>query len=88
MVNETNKLIWPSPAGIGVIDEAAWEKTVAGALAAVNESGAHLITEEPPASAWSNDYIEEALAALEDEGLDLTGDGFEPIDVTLEEGGN
>ncbi|HKH07822.1 MAG TPA: ABC transporter substrate-binding protein, partial [Agromyces sp.] len=90
MVNETNKLIWPSPDGIGVIDESAWQKTVDGALAAVNESGARLITEEPPASAWSNDYINEAIAELEedDADLDLTGEGWEPIDVELAEGGN
>ncbi|MET4160063.1 ABC transporter substrate-binding protein [Agromyces sp. PvR057] len=88
MVNETNKLIWPSDKGIGVIDEAAWDKTVAGALAAVNETGAHLITEEPPASAWSNEYIEKALSELEGEDLDLTGADWSPIDVTLEEGGN
>jgi NitT/TauT family transport system substrate-binding protein len=88
MVNETNKLIWPSENGIGIIDEAAWDKTVAGALAAVNESGAHLITEDPPATAWSNDWIQQALDELEGEDLDLTGEGFEPIDVTLEEGGN
>ncbi|WP_448006529.1 ABC transporter substrate-binding protein [Agromyces bauzanensis] len=88
MVNETNKLIWPSPDGIGIIDEAAWEKTVSGALAAVNEAGAHLITEEPPATAWSNEWIQQALDELEGEDLDLTGEGFEPIDVTLEEGGN
>jgi NitT/TauT family transport system substrate-binding protein len=88
MVNETNKLIWPSENGIGIIDEAAWDKTVAGALAAVNESGAHLITEDPPATAWSNDWIQKALDELEGEDLDLTGEGFEPIDVTLEEGGN
>jgi len=88
MVNETNKLIWPSSAGIGVIDEAAFEKTVAGALAAVNESGAHLITEEPPATAWTNDWIQQALDELEGEDLDLTGENWEPIDVTLEEGGN
>jgi NitT/TauT family transport system substrate-binding protein len=90
MVNETNKLIWPSPNGIGVIDEAAWQKTVDGALAAVNESGARLITEEPPASAWSNDYINEAIAELEEEDadLDLTGEGWEPIEVELAEGGN
>ena len=88
MVNETNKLIWPSPEGIGVIDEAAWQKTVDGALAAVNETGAHLITEEPPASAWTNDYIQQALDALAEEDLDLTGENFEPIEVTLEEGGN
>ena len=30
MMNEINKLIWPSPNGIGVIDEAAWDKTVDG----------------------------------------------------------
>jgi NitT/TauT family transport system substrate-binding protein len=88
MVNETNKLIWPAPEGIGVIDEAAFEKTVAGALAAVNESGAHLITEEPPATAWTNDWIQQALDELEGEDLDLTGENWEPIDVTLEEGGN
>jgi NitT/TauT family transport system substrate-binding protein len=88
MVNETNKLIWPSPAGIGVIDEAAFDKTVAGALAAVNESGAHLITEEPPATAWTNDWIQQALDELEGEDLDLTGEDWEPIEVTLEEGGN
>jgi NitT/TauT family transport system substrate-binding protein len=88
MVNETNKLIWPAPEGIGVIDEAAFEKTVAGALAAVNETGAHLITEEPPASAWTNDWIQQALDELEGEDLDLTGENWEPIEVTLEEGGN
>ncbi|MDQ0893811.1 ABC transporter substrate-binding protein [Agromyces ramosus] len=88
MVNETNKLIWPSAGGIGIVDESAWDKTVAGALAAVNEAGAHLITEEPPATAWSNEWIQQALDELEGEDLDLTGEGFEPIDVTLEEGGN
>lgn len=88
MMNEINKLIWPSPDGIGIIDEAAWQQTVDGALAAVNETGAHLITEEPPASAWSNEYIQQALDELEADGVDLTGDGFEPIEVELLEGGN
>lgn len=88
MVNETNKLIWPSPDGIGIIDKDAWDKTVAGALAAVNESGAHLITEEPPSTAYTNDWIQKALDELDGEGLDLTGENFEPIDVTLQEGGN
>ncbi|HEX6366535.1 MAG TPA: ABC transporter substrate-binding protein [Agromyces sp.] len=88
MVNETNKLIWPAPNGIGMIDEAAFQKTVDGALAAVNETGAHLITKEPPATAWTNDWIQKALDELEGEDLDLTGENFEPIEVTLEEGGN
>jgi len=32
MVNETNKLIWPAPNGIGYIDEGAFDDTVAAAL--------------------------------------------------------
>ncbi|HET8928886.1 MAG TPA: ABC transporter substrate-binding protein [Microbacterium sp.] len=88
MTNETNKLIWPSDAGIGIIDEAAWNRTVEGALSAVNETGARLITAEPPATAYTNEYIQKALDELESEGLDLTGANFTPITVELQEGGN
>ncbi|MGV8876520.1 MAG: ABC transporter substrate-binding protein [Rhodoglobus sp.] len=88
MVNETNKLIWPAPNGIGVIDEKAWDRTVAGALSAVNESGASPITKAPPASAWSNTWIQKALSELEADGVDTTGAQYKPIDVTLMEGGN
>lgn len=88
MVNETNKLIWPSPNGLGMIDEAAWDATVAGALSAVNESGASPITEEPPATAWSNEWITQALDELKADGVDVTGESFKPIDVELAEGGN
>ncbi|QAY72793.1 ABC transporter substrate-binding protein [Agromyces protaetiae] len=90
MVNETNKLIWPSPDGIGIIDEAAWDKTVKGALSAVNETGAHLITEEPPSTAWSNEWIQKALDELkaDEPDLDVTGADWSPIEVELQEGGN
>jgi len=87
MANETNKLIWPSENGIGVIDEAAWDQTVAGALAAVNEQGQSLITEEPPATAYDNAYIEQAIDELGDE-VDTTGADYTPADVELVEGGN
>ena len=88
MVNETNKLIWPAPNGIGYIDEGAFDDTVAAALSAVNESGASLITEEPGEGVWTNEYIERALAELDEEGVDVFGEGFEPIEVELMEGGN
>ena len=42
----------------------------------------------PPAEAYTNQYAEAANAALSAEGLDTTGDGFAPIEVTLNEGGN
>ncbi|HLS15551.1 MAG TPA: ABC transporter substrate-binding protein, partial [Beutenbergiaceae bacterium] len=57
MVNESNRLVWPAPDGIGMIDEQAWDQTVEGALAAVNETGASPITSEPPETAWSNEWI-------------------------------
>jgi len=88
MTNEVNKLIWPSGSKIGVIDEAAWDSTVEMALATSNETGATIITEEPPATAYSNEYIEQALTELEADGVDVTGTDFTPIEVTLNEGGN
>lgn len=86
MANETNKLIWPAGNGIGVIDEAAWDQTVRGALAAVNEQGQNLITEEPPSTAYDNTYIEQAIDDLGDE-VDVDGADYTPIEVTLNEGG-
>ena len=61
---------------------------VEGALAAVNETGARLITEEPPATAYDNQYIQQALDELEADGIDVFGESFEPIEVELQEGGN
>jgi NitT/TauT family transport system substrate-binding protein len=84
-MNEVNKLIWTG-GQFGVIDEAAWAKTVAGALAAVNQDGINLITGEPASSAYSNEYIEKALAELEAEGVVVSG-SYTPIDVVLTEGG-
>jgi len=88
MTNEVNKLIWPSTSGgIGTIDTAAWDATVAMALETSNETGATIITEEPPATAYSNEYVEQALAELRDEGVDVDGADFEPLTVELKEGG-
>jgi len=88
MTNEVNKLIWPSTTGgIGTIDTDAWDATVAMALETSNETGATIITEEPPASAYSNEYVEKALAELEEEGVDVVGADFAPLTVELKEGG-
>jgi len=88
MMNEVNKLIWPSPAGVGVIDEALWGQTVNVALNTKNLEGATIITAEPAAEAFTNQYAEAANAALTAEGLNTTGDAFAPIEVVLNEGGN
>ncbi|WP_332663329.1 ABC transporter substrate-binding protein [Aeromicrobium sp.] len=88
MTNEINKLIWPSTAGIGMVDEAAWKQTVDIALGTKNETGATIISKAPPASAYSNTYVEAALKELKDEGVDVDGKDYKPIEVTLKEGGN
>ncbi|PWN02643.1 ABC transporter substrate-binding protein [Nocardioides silvaticus] len=87
MANEVNKLIWPSTNGVGYIDEEAWAQTVDIALNTKNETGATIISKEPPSSAYTNEYVEQALAELEEEGEDTIGADYEPIEVTLQEGG-
>jgi NitT/TauT family transport system substrate-binding protein len=87
MTNEVNKLIWPSTNGIGMIDEAAWKRTVDIALGTKNETGATIISKEPPESAYSNTYVEKALADLKAE-VDVEGKDFKPITVELKESGN
>ena len=86
MMNEINKLIWPSPEGIGFIDQAAWDRTVEISQNTPNLEGATVLTAPPTDGAFTNDIVEAAWALLGD-GADLTGDGFEPIEVTLTEGG-
>lgn len=87
MANEVNKLIWPSTAGVGMISDDSWKRTVDIALKTKNETGATIITKDPPADAKTNTYVEKALAELKDEGVDVEGKSYQPISVTLKEGG-
>lgn len=89
MANEVNKLIWPSTSGgIGIIDEAAWDATVEMAKQTSNETGATIITADPPDTAYTNEYVQQALDELTAEGEDVEGADFAPIEVTLNPGGN
>ena len=88
MTNEVSKLIFPSTNGVGLIDEAAWANTVDIALNTKNETGATIITTEPPATAYSNEYVQQALDELEADGVDVMGADWTPTEVTLNEGGN
>jgi NitT/TauT family transport system substrate-binding protein len=87
-MNEINRLIWPSPSGIGFIDQAAWDRTVDIAQSTPNLDGATVLTAPPTEGAFTNEIVEGAWALLAESGLDLAGDSFTPIDVTLNEGGN
>ena len=87
-MNEVNKLIWPASMGAGMIDSAAWDRTVALSLEAKNLEGGTVLTAAPDAEARNNDIVTAALALLADMGVDTTGSAFAPITVTLNEGGN
>jgi NitT/TauT family transport system substrate-binding protein len=86
-MNEVNKLIWPSPNGIGYIDQAAWDRTVEISQNTPNLEGATVLTAPPTDGAFTNEIVEAAWALLADMDLDLFGEAFEPIEVTLNEGG-
>ena len=88
MTNEVNKLIWPSTAGAGTIDDGAWKQTVDIAMSTKNETGATIITTPPPENAKATTYVEQALKQLRDEGVDVDGKNFAPITVELKEGGS
>ncbi|MBI5666883.1 MAG: ABC transporter substrate-binding protein [Chloroflexi bacterium] len=83
MLNEINKLIWPSPNGIGVMDEELWNQTVAVALEG------EVISEEPDEGAYRTDLVQAALDSLREEmpDIDLTGEDWQPEEVEITPGG-
>ena len=82
-LNEINALIWPSPNGLGIMDEALWDQTVAVALEG------EVISEAPDDSAYRTDLAQAALDSLTEDypDLDLVGEDWERIEVELTPGG-
>jgi NitT/TauT family transport system substrate-binding protein len=85
-MNEINKLIWPSPNGIGMIDKAAWDRTVQIAQGTPNLEGKTVLTKPPTEGAYTNDIVTAALQKLGD--ADTKGTDFKPMTVTLNAGGS
>ena len=80
-LNEISKLIWPSPDGIGIMDEDLWAQTVAVAIEG------QVISEEPGMDAYRTDLAQAALDSLAMDDVDVTGDMWEPVEVELRPGG-
>ncbi len=87
-MNEINKLIWPSSAGIGTINQAQWDQTVKVAAETKNAEGATVLTKPVDAAAFTNDFVMKSHEAWGAAGVDVKGAGFTPATVTLNEGGN
>ena len=78
-LNEINALIWPSPQGIGIMDDALYQQTF-------DISTEFAVLENPPdEAALRTDLAEQALAEMDD--LDTTGEGFTKLDVEVTPGG-
>ncbi|MER6827642.1 ABC transporter substrate-binding protein [Streptosporangium sp. NPDC000563] len=81
MLNEVNKLVWPSPDGIGTVDQKAWDQTIKIAI------DAKVLKADPGEGAFRRDLTEKADQELKAEGFDITGEGYKPETVELTAGG-
>ncbi len=82
-LNEINKLIWPNDLGIGIMDPESWEITKQIAV----DFG--IVENEPDAEAtYRTDLAHDAAGALEEEGVDILGEDYEPEEVEVTPGGN
>jgi NitT/TauT family transport system substrate-binding protein len=80
MMNEINALIWPSPNGIGSVDQEVWDRTIQTLL----DGG--IIENEPAEGAFRTD-LTEAAWALVPEDVDLFGEDFVKGEVEVTPGG-
>jgi NitT/TauT family transport system substrate-binding protein len=80
-LNEINKLIWPNELGIGVMNPDDFDNTATIAL----DYG--VIQTEASDEAYTSEYAEAAAQELRDEGVDVTGEGYEPEEVEVTPGG-
>ncbi len=83
-LNEINGLIWPASNGIGVMNQDLWDQTVEIATAWVPA----LQGAEISADAFRTDLAQAAVDALAAEGLDVTGNNWQRVEVELVEGGS
>ncbi|WP_432827194.1 ABC transporter substrate-binding protein [Dactylosporangium sp. CA-092794] len=86
-MNEVNKLIWPSPLGVGLISEGDWSRTVDISLTTKNQTGDTVLKKKPEGLDHTNEYMQKALDAAKAAGVDINGTSFSPQTVTLTAGG-
>jgi NitT/TauT family transport system substrate-binding protein len=81
-MNEINALIWPSPNGIGMLDQTLWNQTIQIATTY------KILKKGPPTQgAYRTDLAQAALTAL-GTSIDTKGANFQKQTVTLNAGGN
>jgi len=80
-LNEINAITWPNELGVGVMEEAAFQRTadIAKQFAVIKAAAS--------SDAYRTDLAEAAVQELEDEGVDVNGSDWEKETVELTEGG-
>jgi NitT/TauT family transport system substrate-binding protein len=81
MMNEINKLVWPSaPGGVGIMNKAAYGRTAAIA----KQFG---VIKKAPTGAYRTDLAAKAVASLKSQGVDVFGKNWKPANVHVTAGG-
>ena len=80
-LNEINALIWPSPLGVGVMDPDLWAQTVD---VATSEG---ILASAPDDDAYRPEIAWEAVTNLRNAGVDVIGNNWQRVPVTLLPGG-
>jgi NitT/TauT family transport system substrate-binding protein len=81
-LNEISALIWPSPLGVGVMDQTLWDQTIEIA------TSEQILQAAPEGTAYITDIAQEAVDNLKSQGLDVVGNNWQRVEVELVEGGN
>ena len=81
-LNEISALIWPSPLGVGVMDQTLWDQTIEIA------TSEQILQAAPEGTAYVTDIAQEAVDNLKSQGLDVVGNDWQRVEVELVEGGN
>jgi NitT/TauT family transport system substrate-binding protein len=79
-MNEVNALIWPSPQGVGIMNQTAFTRTA-------SISRQFGVIKKLPTGAFRTDLAKAALATLRAKGIDVTGTKWKKTTVTLRLGG-
>ena len=79
-MNEINKLIWPNPGGIGIMNKADFNRTA-------KISKQFGVIKKAPTGAYRTDLAVKAVAQLKKQGLDVYGKSWKPLVVHVTPGG-
>jgi NitT/TauT family transport system substrate-binding protein len=81
-LNEVNDLIWPNDGGIGVMNQADFDNTAKIA------KDYKIIKNDASKEAFTAEYAQAAVDALEADNVDVKGESYEKQEVEVTEGGS